>query len=276
MWYQVQQAVQAAPIALQRQPVIIEHPSVWSQVHDALVGSMSRVLVKLSSFLPAVLALVLALVIFSLLGAGLAWAVRRVLTNLRFDERMGRDNSAGVSDWSPAHSPTLLISRIVFWVCVIMGAAVGFSAFDAAYSNSNFEISALLWPYLAHSVGAIVILLVGNLLARFLARSVLIGAVNARLQYARLLSLGVKWLVLVFTGAMVLDHLQVGGVVVELAFGILFGGMVLTLALAVGLGSREIVSRSLERTAGEKATPEVPVPQKATTSEETPRNLRHF
>ena len=70
--------------------------------------------------------------------------------------------------------------------------------------------------------------------------------VNAQLQYARFLSLGVKWLVLVLTAAMVLDHLEVGGVVVELAFGILFGGIVLTLSLAVGLGSRDLVSRSLE------------------------------
>jgi hypothetical protein len=31
-----------------------------------------------------------------------------------------------------------------------------------------------------------------------------------------------------------------------LAFGILFGGIVLTLSLAVGLGSRDLVSRSLE------------------------------
>jgi len=45
---------------------------------------------------------------------------------------------------------------------------------------------------------------------------------------------------------MVLDHLQIGGNVVELAFGILFGGIVLTLALAIGLGSRDLVSRSLE------------------------------
>jgi hypothetical protein len=50
----------------------------------------------------------------------------------------------------------------------------------------------------------------------------------------------------VLTAAMVLDHLQIGGNVVELAFGILFGGIVLTLALAIGLGSRDLVSRSLE------------------------------
>ncbi len=84
----------------------------------------------------------------------------------------------------------------------------------------------------------------------------LISAVNAQLQYAQVLSLGVKWLVLVLTAAMVLDHLEVGGNIVELAFGILFGGIVLTLSLAVGLGSRDLVSRSLEshvEHAGERA-----------------------
>jgi hypothetical protein len=103
-----------------------------------------------------------------------------------------------------------------------------------------------LLPYLTHVVGAILLLFAGNIIARFLARTVLIGAVNAQLQYARFLSLGVKWLVLVLTAAMILDHLQIGGNIVELAFGILFGGIVLTLALAVGLGSRDLVSRSLE------------------------------
>ena len=67
------------------------------------------------------------------------------------------------------------------------------------------------------------------------------------LQYARLLSLGTKWLVMVLTIAMALDHLQIGSGIVHLAFGILFGGIVLALALAVGLGSKELVSRSLER-----------------------------
>jgi hypothetical protein len=95
-------------------------------------------------------------------------------------------------------------------------------------------------------VGAAILLIAGTLLARFLARSVLIGAVNEQLQYARFLSLGIKWLVLVLTAAMALEHLQIGGNIVGLAFGILFGGIVFTLALAVGLGSRDLVSRSLE------------------------------
>ena len=103
--------------------------------------------------------------------------------------------------------------------------------------------------YIPNVVGAVVLLMLGNVIARFLSRSVLIGAVNMNLHYARLLSLGIKWLVLVLTAAMVLDHLSIGAAIVDLAFGILFGGIVLALALAVGLGSRDLVSRSLEREA---------------------------
>jgi hypothetical protein len=66
-------------------------------------------------------------------------------------------------------------------------------------------------------------------------------------QSARLLSLTVKWLVLIVAAAMALDHIGIGRTILLLAFGILFGGVVLALALAVGLGARDIVSRGLER-----------------------------
>lgn len=220
---------------------------MWQQVELALSQSAHRALVTLANFLPGILALLLAIIILTVIGAILATLLRRVLTLLRFDDRLTRGSIIPM-EWAPSHSPTLLLTRATFWGSVILGCLIGISAFDAAYAG-NSQVSFFLVPYLTHSVGAILLFIVGTLIARFLARTVLIEAVNARLQYARFLSLGVKWLVLVLTTAMVLDHLEIGGTVVDLAFGILFGGIVLTLALAVGLGSREIVSRSLERNA---------------------------
>src|SRR5215469_1271928 len=221
---------------------------MWQQVELALKESAHRALVTLANFLPGILALLLAVLILTLLGALFAAMLRRLLVSLRFDERLARNTVVPVSDWAPSHSPTLLVTRACFWGCVILGFIIGIIAFDSAYSG-NFQMSSLLLPYLTHSVGAVIILILGNLIARYLSRSVLIGAVNQNLHYARFLAIGVKWMVLVITAAMVLDHLQIGGSVVDLAFGILFGGIVLTLSLAVGLGSREIVSRSLERNA---------------------------
>jgi hypothetical protein len=245
------------------------------QVELALKESTVRVLGKLATFLPNLLALLVAVGLLALFGAALAFLLKRILTAAKFDERFTRSQAPNVADWAPSHSPTVLIARTAFWACVLLGFIIGISAFDANYAGA--QVSYILIPYLTHAVGAFLILLFGTIIARYLARSVLIGAVNARLQYARFLSMGVKWLVLVLTAAMVLDHLQVGGSIVALAFGILFGGIVLTLSLAIGLGSRDLVSRSLERTAPHPTTDDafddvIPAPHTTKPAE----TLRHF
>jgi len=223
-------------------PLYGEDASIWHHMSNALHLSLYRVLTLLIAVLPGILAFFVALLIFGVAGMAISWILRRCLTWAKFDLRLARKSGA---DWTPSSSPTEIVARASFWACVLLGLLIGVSAFDTSYAAGTALPISLL-PYLTHAVGAALLLIAGILIARFLARSVLISAVNAQLQYARILSLGVKWLVLVLTAAMVLDHLQVGGNIVELAFGILFGGIVLTLSLAVGLGSRDLVSRSLE------------------------------
>ena len=126
----------------------------------------------------------------------------------------------------------------------LAGFLIGLAAFDSEWTTL-FARRTL--EYIPNLLGALLILLIGSVVARFLARSVLIGGVNMNLQYARLLSVGVKWMVLVLAVAMALEDLRIARSIVELAFGILFGGIVLALALAVGLGSKDLVSKSLER-----------------------------
>lgn len=225
------------------QPALTDNASVWHHMSDALFQSIYRVLALLIAILPGILAFFIALGLFAVVGMALSASLRHMLKWMKFDDRLARER--GEAAWAPSSSPTALVARVSFWACVLLGLIIGVSAFDASYATAAILPISLL-PYLTHAVGALLLLFAGNIIARFLARTVLIGAVNAQLQYARFLSLGVKWLVLVLTAAMILDHLQIGGNIVELAFGILFGGIVLTLALAVGLGSRDLVSRSLE------------------------------
>ncbi|HWA95350.1 MAG TPA: hypothetical protein VG844_12180 [Terracidiphilus sp.] len=217
--------------------------TIWHHMSDALNQSFYRVVTLLIAILPGLLAFFVALVLFTLIGMVVSAILRRALTWLRFDDRIAK--MRGDANWTPSSTPIAIVARVSFWANVLLGLIIGVSAFDTSYATAAVLPISLL-PYLTRSVGAILLLIAGNIVARFLARSVLIGAVNAQLQYARFLALGVKWMVLVLTAAMVLEHLEIGGAVVELAFGILFGGIVLTLALAVGLGSRDLVSRSLE------------------------------
>jgi hypothetical protein len=235
---------------------------MWNHIEQALHDSMGRVTTKIAQLLPGILAFIVALLVFLILAWIFAALVRRVLLAMKFDERVGRA-SGSIAELSPAHTPTVLVTRLVFWGFVVLGVLVGLSAFGA--SSAEPGIAAYVFAYVPRLVGAALLLFVGSVLARFLSRSVLVTSVNLNLHYARLLAMGVKWLVLVLTAAMVLDHLDIGGEIVDLAFGILFGGIVLALALAVGLGSRELVSRSLEREA-----------VKSGETQQEEQKLRHF
>ena len=180
-------------------------------------------------------------------------ALRRFLRSIDFDERVVRWGFPDLAEWSPGRSPSLLFIRIVSWTIFILGLLAGISALDATLPSM---LVVRLFGYIPNVLAALIVFAVGLFAARFLGRSVLISAVNMRLQSARLLSLGVKWLVLVLAGAMAMQHLGIGGNIVTLSFGILFGGIVLALALAVGLGSKDMVSRSWEQQSQTEKTPE--------------------
>lgn len=217
---------------------------MWSQVKQQLAESTARFLTRFASMVPGLAALVVALLISIVVGCILAAVVRRLLLSMQFDARLARWGFPSVAEWSPMKSPTLLVSRAIAALVILAGFLIGIAAVDADWTS---QLARSAFAYIPNLLGAGLVLLVGNVVARFLARSVLIGAVNLNLHYARLLSLGVKWLVVVLAVAMALEHLRIAPGIVELAFGILFGGIVFTLALAVGLGSKDLVTKSLER-----------------------------
>jgi hypothetical protein len=217
---------------------------MWDQVKQALVQSTARFLTRFADLLPGLAALIFALLVSIVLAAILAIAVRRILTRLQFEERLAQWGLSSLTEWSPMRSPALLVSRTIALLVIIAGLLIGIEAFDAEWTS---QLARSIFDYIPNILGAAFVLLLGNIIARFLARSVLIGAVNMNLQYARLLSVGVKWLVVVLAVAMALDHLRIAPGIVEIGFGILFGGIVLALALAVGLGSKDLVTKSLER-----------------------------
>lgn len=219
---------------------------MWSQIDDALAESLRRVLTSLASLLPGLVALLVSILVTAILGAVLRWILVRLLRAIRFDEQLERYGASALAEWSPARSPTLLVGRLAYWIMVLLGAMVGLAALDATLMTTMLG---RLGTYLPNVFVAVVLVIMGTVLARFLARGVLISAVNMQIQSARLLSLGVKYLVLLLTITMALNHLSIGGAILQLAFGILFGGIVLAMALAVGLGSKEVVSRTWERQA---------------------------
>lgn len=223
---------------------------MWVQVEDMLSRAALRTVENVAEFLPGLIGLLIILLGALVIAVLARVIVLRALRGFQFDERTERLGLGTVADWSAVGGPSLLVARIVMWTIMLAGLLASFSALNAALPE---VFARRVFGYLPDVLATLVILVLGSLLARFLARSVLIGAVNLQIPSARLLSLGVKWLVLVLAWAMALEHLGIGRRILTLAFGILFGGIALTLALAVGLGAKDLVRASLERQRREPA-----------------------
>src|SRR5579871_523027 len=143
---------------------------MWDQVGKALNASMVRVLSQFASLLPGVMALIVALLLSAVIAWVLAAILRRSLTGIDFDARLPKWGFQSLVEWSPANSPTLLVSRTVALVVMIVGFLIGISSFDVALTSG---MALRFFEYLPNVIAALVVLAAGAIISRFLARAVL-------------------------------------------------------------------------------------------------------
>lgn len=217
---------------------------MWAQVERIASQASDRIVTSVAAFLPGLLALLGLLAGAVVVAILLRTLVHRGLTSLDFDRRAPHWGLGLLAEWSPTKSASSFVARAVQWIVILSGLLIALTALDAAIP-SQFALS--VFEYVPNLLAALIILAVGSVMAQFFARAVLIGAVNMQIQSARMLSLSVKWLVLIVAAAMALEQLRIGRQILMLAFGILFGGVVLATALAIGLGAKDVVGRALER-----------------------------
>jgi hypothetical protein len=215
-----------------------------TQVERIVVDATNRIIESVAAFMPGVLALVIIVVLSLVLAIGARLIVLRALRGLDFDERSARWGLTLLAEWSPSKSLSVVVARTVQWTILVLGLLIGLTALNAAIP-SRFALT--VFTYMPHLLAALIIIVIGTILAQFLSRAVLIGAVNMQIQSARALSLTVKWVVLVVAASMALEELSIGRQILVLAFAILFGGVVLAAALAIGLGARDAAGRLIER-----------------------------
>jgi hypothetical protein len=87
----------------------------------------------------------------------------------------------------------------------------------------------------------------GLLAASFFSRAALLAAVNANMPSPRVLSLAVRSIIIVFVLSVVFEELGLAEQTMLVAFGIAFGALMLGLAIAFGIGGKDLAQRFLEK-----------------------------
>ena len=207
--------------------------------------AFGRLLEALVAVVPAVLVLVASLLLGVLVGAALRLVLRLLLRRVRRGREeilpgtRGFLRAAGLKA-----SPDAVAQSASFWTAVVVALAVGVNALEPGELKSVLSAAVRFLPSL---LGSALLFLVGLGAASVVRRSVLLGAVNAGLPWARPGARAAHAVVVAFFLALSLDHLGLGRSILVATYSIVAGGIVLALALAFGLGARDLARGYLEK-----------------------------
>ena len=216
---------------------------MWDIVSELLGKMLSGFGEKLAAFGPNLLAMLLILTAGIIVAGAAHLLARFVLARLGFD-RLARQWGVNSVLQFGRREPSRVVAAVIAWLVLGVFLLLAVSALDLAVA---VELVSKAFAYLPNVLVAVLILVIGSLVSAFLRRSVLIAAVNAGLPSAHSLAAAVHVALMVVFVAMALEHLGVGRQVILISFAILFGGLVLALALAFGLAGRDLARDYLER-----------------------------
>jgi hypothetical protein len=203
---------------------------------DRLSASFTQVF---GALLPALLGALVILFAGYLLARLLEKGVERVLRRIRLNQLLARGGVlAAVERTGSRANPTRVVANLVFWLVMF---AVLLVAANALGLQSLANVFSELVGYIPSVIAAIVIILVGIVLGGFVGGLILAsaGALHGGTALARVGRFGVI-LLAVF---MALQELGIATDIVTTAFAILFGAIALAMALAFGLGNRELAGQ---------------------------------
>lgn len=198
-----------------------------------LQSSFSEVFGEL---IPALLGALIIVFAGYLLAKVLERVVDRFLRRIGLNRMLERGGVTQAVERSGAHlNAARVISNLVFWLVMF---AVILVAANALGLDSLASVFGELVSYIPSVIAAIVIILVGIVLGQFVGG--LIGASAGALHGGRALARVGSGGVILLAVFMALQELGIATDIVTTAFAILFGAIALALALAFGLGNREL------------------------------------
>jgi hypothetical protein len=224
-------------------------------MREIIITELTQALQELARgfahYLPRMVVMLIIAVVGWLIAYLLKVVVRGILRLTKFSKLSENAGATQLLHQAALPSSTELLSRFVFWVAWVAFILLGVSVLGIVGLEEYISRFFLFVPRL---FVALVILFFGLLAASFFSRAALLAAVNANFGSSRMLSIFIRIMISVFTLSMMFEVLGVGEQTMLIAFGIAFGAVMLGLAIAFGIGGKDLAKQFLEKklTSGKK------------------------
>src|SRR6202166_2136598 len=217
-------------------------------MREMIVSELTQALHDLARGFAHYLPRLIVMLILAFIGWVIAYVVkvilRSILQLIKFDKLSENTGASQLLSKAALPTATEVLSRFVFWVAWLGFILLGVSVLGILGLQEEI---ARFFLFLPHLFVAMFVLFVGLLAASFFSRAALLAAVNANLPSPRVLSLAVRSIIIVFVFSIVFEELGLAEQTMLVAFGIAFGALMLGLAIAFGIGGRDLAQRFLEK-----------------------------
>jgi hypothetical protein len=214
---------------------------------DLILEPLKELFLKFKAFVPNLLAMLVILIVGIVIARLIKLVLVKFLTAIKFDnwsDRMGFTKLMRKGDmWA---KPSVILGEIVFWLLIIVTLMTGLNALQI---HAIDQLVGQFFSYIPRLFSSAMIMVIGYLISGFISRTVLITAANSGFHYAKLLAKAVNTLLIMLILAMVMEQLQIAPSIVLAAFSIVFGGIVIALAISFGVGGIAAAKRMIENEA---------------------------
>ena len=211
-----------------------------------VTGAWNAFATKVGAFLPGFFGALFILILGWIACKILKRIAVRLLKVCRFDtlaEKSGFDKV--LERGGIRQSSTEILGLLLFWFLFLI---VIFTTLDIlGLPGVSDTLNDTVFVYIPKVVAAIVILILGLYLANFIETVTRTSCANAGLQQADSIGRVTYYGTTVFVIAAILQILDIAAEIVKWAFVSVFGAVCLALAIAFGLGGREVAARYLQK-----------------------------
>jgi len=212
----------------------------WSQ---SLLGAMSALWAPVAAFIPRLFGALLVVAVGFVVAKLLDTLLSKVLAKVGVDRLVAGAGVTKLLGRAGIRLPiSALIGKIVYWFVLLIFLVSAAESLGLARVSATLDMLAL---YVPKVFGAGVILLVGVLLAQLVNGLVRGAAEGVGLEYASGLARVAQGLVIIIIISVAIGQLEVKTELLNYVIAIALISVGLAAALALGLGSRELVSQIL-------------------------------
>ena len=215
------------------------------QQFDIFIASLTSFWTQLAGFVPQLIAALILLFVGWIVAKLVRTGMLHLLKVIHFDvlaQKSGVEAFLRQGDLDVSLSR--LLSNLMYWLLILVVIVTVSNSLGLQMVADLFNKVVL---YIPNIIVAILVLVFGSVLARFINRIVFAYLNNIGVDGALTISTISEYAVLIFVFFIALEQLQIGTQLITAAFQIGFGAIGLAFALAFGLGGKEWAAGVIQR-----------------------------